>query len=164
MQIVEKIVIDKPASDVWKVVALDFHKISDWMSSVPKSQQINAGTPVEGATMVGRVCQRTKDPNGLSVTEKITFYDDKNYKMHVEVVPTNGTIPIVKTNLIIYLNSINGNKSSVTFDADVELKMLGKILYLLIRLRIKKYYNEMLEELKYFVENGSPHPRTVAKS
>ena len=161
MKVSNKILIDKPVSEVWQTLALDFHKAGEWMSVVPKSYQIESGHTVENAPMVGRICELTSKANGPFAEETITFYDGVNRTMKVNVVPKNGKLPIVQNNLVISAKGINNHQSEVTWDSDVELKTIGKILKPVLKAGLNKSFNDLLVELKYYVETGQPHPRKV---
>lgn len=163
MRITKKITIEQPIDNVWKIVAEDFDKASIWMAAIPNSYAHEAGQPIEGAPMAGRICELTPKKNGPIAEETITAYDEIQHSMHVLIVPKNTNLPILKNNLHIKLNVLAPNKTEIIWDADLSLKTMGKLLYPALKLGIGKSFTELLEELKYYAEQGKPHPRKLAK-
>ncbi|QFR39480.1 SRPBCC family protein [Candidatus Gracilibacteria bacterium 28_42_T64] len=166
MKVSIKVLINSPIGDVWKVLADDFDKAGDWMSPVPKSHKIQEGKSASGSPMVGRICEFTsKGAQGLLANEKITFYDGDKHLMTVEIVPKNGPglLPIVKNTLDISAISVGDDQTEVIWTANPQLKPHGYVLYPLLILGFKKGFGDILEELKYFVETGKPHPRKLKK-
>lgn len=163
MKITKKININKPIDEVWKVLAHDFDKAYEWMASIPYSQEMTDGIIYESAPMVGRVCDLSTKPDGPIVEETITFYDETLHRMDVKVVPKNGKIPVQQNQLEMTVNALNKNLTEVIWDADIELKTVGKFLYPVLKAGLSKSFVELLEELKYFVEQGVPHPRKMKK-
>lgn len=161
MKIEHKTEVNAGVEKVWKVVATDFDKASEWMALVPASHKIGENLGFDGAPMEGRVCQLSDEPNGLYAEEKFTHFDASNHVYHMEVVPKNGKIPVEKNNVIVKVESLGLNKSQVTWTSDITLKPLGKVMYPVLKLGLSKGFAELLEELKYFVETGEPHPRKM---
>ena len=163
MKLNKKIVINKPVADVWKVWAVEFDKASDWMATIPKSVEKTDAPKLEGASMAGRICELSTKPNGPYVDELITKYDNENHLLNVTVVPKNASLPIVQNKLESSLKQLGNDKTEVILDVDIELKTIGKILSPVVKGALAKGFDELLEELKYYVEEGKPHPRKVKK-
>lgn len=165
MQLVNKTTINKPLRKVWEVLADDFSAADKWMSTVPKSYTLEEGQKADGSDIVGRVCELSdKGDQGVVAHETITFRDNPNHNFKVEIVPKNGGIlPVIKNNLDIKAKSLSEDKTEVIWTSDVELKPLGKILSPILKLGLNKGFDNILEELKYYLEKGIPHPRKVAK-
>lgn len=163
MKLTNKITIESSAAKVWEVLGRNFEKADEWMSTVPKSYAKQSEAVVEGAPVAGRICELTPKADGPIADETITFYDEGKYVMHVNVVPRNGKLPVQQNNLIMTVTPLNSTQSEVSWSSDLELKTVGKLLYPVIKAGVKKSFDELLEELKHFVETGKPHPRKVAK-
>lgn len=155
--------INKPIEDVWKIWAVEFDKAQDWLAAVPKSHKIEEGTLIDGAPMQGRICQLSNKENGLYADERITLFDKENHKMNILVIPKNGNLPVVQNNLKSSLKKVDENKTVITLETDIQLKLAGKILYPIVKSALVKGFTELTEELKHYVETGKPHPRKVAK-
>ncbi|MCG8573341.1 MAG: SRPBCC family protein [Flavobacteriales bacterium] len=161
MKMTNKITINHSIDVIWKLLADDFDKADLWMAGVPKSYAKEDGALLNEAPMIGRVCEFTSKADGPYADETITFYDKVNYCMDVEVVPRNVKVPVEKNCLNIKLIPLGKNQTKVIWDSDLSLKPKGILLYPIVRFGISKSFKQLLEELKYFVETGLPHPRKV---
>ena len=164
MKLIQEIVIDKPIEEVWEILAIKFDRAADWMSVIPKSVEKIEGEKIEGAPMTGRICDLSTKPNGPQVDETILSYDEKTHDMKVRVVPVGGKVPVVQNEIVFSARDLGDGKTRVIWDSNIELKPIGKILYPVLKAGLNKGFNDQLEELKFFVENGQPHPRKVAKA
>jgi carbon monoxide dehydrogenase subunit G len=163
MKLNRKTTVNRDAQKVWKVLAHDFDKAGEWMSAVPKSHKIIEGDSVEDSPMVGRVCELSTKADGPFADERITYYNEENMELHIRVVPKNGKIPVKENNVVMKVKSVGVGQSEVSWSSDIDLKTVGKVLYPMLKMGLTKAFNELLEELKYFVEEGKPHPRKLAK-
>ncbi len=163
MKTTNSIVINVPAQNIWKVLAEDFDKVGDWLSQVPKSYRKEEDTDVPDSPMSGRVCELSTKANGPIADETITGYDEINKVLKIRVVPKNRSIPVKENNAVVSLTSVDPYTTKVTWASDFTMSLKGKLLSFMIRPLIKKSFNELLEELKYFVERGKPHPRKLKK-
>ena len=48
-------------------------------------------------------------------------------------------------------------------DFTADMKGLGFILAPIVKMKLGKIGDELLEELKYYLENGKQHPRKIEK-
>ncbi len=161
MKLVNKIIINAPAEKVWKVAAEDFDKVGEWLSQVNHSYK-REGESCEGSPMSGRICDLSEKANGPIADEKITEFNKKELRLGIHVVPKNGNIPVKENNVLAEFVVKGPNKTEVIWNSNLSLKAAGKVLYPVLKLGINKAFNELLEELKFFVENGTPHPRKLA--
>ena len=147
-------------------MAHDFEKADTWMAAVPKSYHKTDGTKIADAPMIGRVCEFTTKSNGLFADETILAYDEANQSMTVEVVPKNTpkVFPIQKNIVIMSVNSLGQNQSEVVWVSKPILKRYTGFLSPVLKMGLGKGFGEILEELKYFAEEGKPHPRKVKKA
>lgn len=166
MRVLQKITIDKPIADVWRVLAEDFDKASDWMASIPNSYALRKGQPPEGAPMTGRICELTKKPGGLELDESITRFDSANHVLGIKVVPTNapGAFPVYWSNVEVTLTPLTSARTEVRWVARPHLKPHGYLLYPVLKFGLNKGFSNVLEELKFFVETQKPHPRKLKKA
>lgn len=161
MKTVRKIEINKPVEDVWQVLAVDFDKIGDWSSLVPKSVASNNGELAEGAHCTGRVCDLSNKPNGPQAIEDITYFDGKSHTLKFDIIPINSNLPVVKNKVTAKLNEKANGKTEVIWNSDLTLSTVGKVLQPAIKLGVKKGFDQLLEEMKYYLENGEAHPRKI---
>jgi len=159
MKLSNSIIIDKPARQVWKVLAEDFDKAQQWMAAVPVSYKKDRGNTAPNAPMVGRICELTRKPDGPIADETITVFDKDSMILGINVVPRNGNIPVEQNHATYAVKELAHNSTQVSLDSNIELKTKGKLLYPALKIGISKSFKEQLQELKYFVEEGKPHPR-----
>ncbi len=162
MKITEKININASIPEVWDVLAINFDRAADWMSTIPKSVEKVEGVKADGAPMVGRVCDISTKPDGPTVDETIVSYNENQHKFTVRVVPQGGRIPVVQNMITFSLRDMGNNQTEMTWDSDVELKTIGKIVSPLLKVGLSKNLGDLMDDLKYYVENGQPHPRKLA--
>ena len=167
MKITKHVTIEASADKVWKVFAHDFDQASEWMASVPKSYGKNLSKEFEGAKSSGRVCELDANPNGIKASEEFLAYDEKNKSCTVEIslLNTPALVPILRNVLNFSVKDSGQNQSAVTWIVTPKLKPVASLLYPLtyplIKFGLGLFMGQITEELKYFVENGEPHPRKV---
>ena len=159
MKIIKKITVQKPINEVWKVWAEDFDKAGIWMAQVDHTLRKTEGVQTDNAPMIGRVCNFTSNTNGAKAIEDIVLYDQKNYRLDLVVVPENVPVPLKRNFFKSSLKSSSENSTDITISANIELKWKGYFLYPVIKKGFQKSYRELLEELKYYIENNEVHPR-----
>ncbi len=163
MKITLKNTINAPIPDVWDKLAIHFDRAEDWMSSIPKSVKKTDGGMVDGAPMVGRVCDLTTKPDGPYVDETIISYDEEQHAFTVKVVPVGGKIPIIQNLITFRLKDLGNNQTEMTWDSNIELKTVGKLLSPVLKKGLSKNLLDQMDELKFYVENNQPHPRKLAQ-
>ena len=163
MHFIKKMTINKPIHEVWKIWAEEFDKAQDWMAVVTRSFEKKEGNKTEGSPMIGRVCEFSAKANGPKVLEDILVFDEQNYRMNIKVVPQNVSLPLKYNLLKSSLKKVSDQQTDITLDINPVIGWKGYFLYPLLKGGLSKSFNELLEELKFFVENGKPHPRKVSK-
>jgi len=160
MKIIKKTTIGEPADKVWKVFAHDFDSAGEWMSSVPNTYGKNLGKKFEGAKSSGRVCELD---GGISVSEPILAYDEVNKTLTLETFFSNAPplVPILGNVVNFSVKDSGKNQSVVTWIIKPKLKPFAYLLYPLVKFGLGLFIGQIIGELKYFVENGKPHPRKL---
>jgi len=163
MKTTKRIAINTNSDKVWDIFAHDYDNAHKWMASIPNSFGIDGGKKFKGATSSGRVCELDGNPKGLKAKETFLAYDEanKSYTLLVQFLNTPFGFPIVKNEAEFFIEDNEDNLSIMTFTATSTLKPLGFILYPLIKLGFSFLLKQVLEELKFYVENGKPHPRKI---
>lgn len=162
MNIRKKMIIDSPIAEVWSVWAEQFDKAQDWMAVVVHSYEKKEGDISENSPLIGRVCEFSSKKNGPKAIEDIITYDPTNYLLDIKVVPKNVPVPLRYNILKSSLKEISKNRTEISLDINPVISWKGYVLYPLLKVGLSKSFNELLEELKYFLEEGSPHPRKLA--
>ena len=158
MRTYNKITVNSAADPVWKVLADEFNHNDLWMAQVFKTRDTSNG---EAPELDARVCELTPTLDGIRTHEEIVFYDKENYVLKFTVQINNGGKLPVKHNIATVHLTPQGDKTLVEWATTPALKPLGYIMYPLLKKGIQKSFKEVLEELKFYVENGKPHPRKV---
>ena len=103
------------------------------MAQVDHTIQKSTGTKLDGAPMIGRVCNFSPNPDGAKAIEDIILYDEVNYKLHLRVIPENIPIPLEKNIFKSSLKRLAYDKTELVVEANIELKWTGYFLYPVIK-------------------------------
>ncbi len=159
MKISKKVTVKKSAEDVWAVLGEDFVNISKWVSSVNHSVELKGKLATE-APVCGRVCDLGSGPKSAIIDEKIISFDRQNRNFTLEVTPqAESKMPIVKSISIFSVKKLSNSSCEVSCTANVTLKPFALLLLPLLKMGFGKNFGELLEELQFYVENGTVHPR-----
>ncbi|MEL6405714.1 MAG: SRPBCC family protein [Chloroflexota bacterium] len=155
MKLARQTVINAPASEVWRVVAHDFAKIGTWATAVPKSV-INTDVSIpEGAQVGGRICS----VNGFGdIYETFTAYDEagKTYTFEAVGMP----FFVTSAHNTWQVKAIDQNTTHVSYEVEMKLMPIFNFLMSLpMKFQLNGLLDKTTEELKYFIEEGVPHPR-----
>ena len=157
IEVKKQIVINAPVAEVWRVLADEYHRVGEWASSIDHSA-INHEAPVpDGLEYGGRICSV---PGFGDLKESFTNYDADNLTYSYEA--TDGMPFFVTKAGNTWSLSKKGEKTVVDMHliADVNL-FPGKLMQAMMKRQFDRQAGEVIEELKYFVEQGKPHPRKV---
>tara|TARA_B110000211_G_C14070841_1_gene549898 strand:+ start:593 stop:1120 length:528 start_codon:yes stop_codon:yes gene_type:complete len=159
----KKITVNSNRNKIWEVFAHDFNNAYNWMASVPKSYHQSIGNMFEGAKTDGRVCELTSKPDGMKAIEQFLAYDEVNQTATVKIdfdnTPT--VFPVKYNTLEFSMKEISEDQTEMTWKFSSRIKPLAYIMYPVIRNQFSTFVFEIMEELKFYVENGTPHPRKV---
>lgn len=161
MKIEQKIKIDSPATDVWKVLGDEFVTVHKWMAGVGNSVEITNGHRVKNAPVIGRMAEIAINP-GTFMAEKITAYDSDDRSLTINTTLINVKGPLNGYDTEIKVRSLGDKKSEVIWSSKTSFGLLGYPLYFVIKKGLSGGFYRGLEELKYFVETGEPHQRKLA--
>ena len=156
MQIERQITIEATPDKVWEVLGPRFDQVDAWASSVDRSTARAGHSQIPGAPMVGRTCETEIGP----VKEAITEYDEVRrivaYSAHAEKMPF-----FVKDMRNRWaLASGQGGRTHVDMRMTAKLSFpFNLFMTPMMKLQMGKLLTNAIEELKFFVENGEPHPR-----
>jgi len=155
MKITKTIIINKPAEQVWDLVAHQFDKAHLWMGPIPDSRPLNLGKGLKGAPMEGRICDLSDDSNGAQVKEVITEFSETSKSLAFDVLPVNNPaiIPIKQNHVKMSVRAIGSDKAEVTWTASPELKLFAYPFYPLLRLVFPVAFAKLLQGLKDYAES-----------
>jgi len=163
MQIRSHTTINAPATEVWHVIAQQFDAIGEWASSIPTSYAAPEVSPLPGAEVGARVCA-TGVRGFKDVHEQFTSYDEEAMRFAYEA--TTGLPWIVRhAENHWQVRPLDQSRCEVEAQAVVVLRAVpGLILAPLLRIQMNRLGRQTFEELKYYVEQGKPHPRKVGSA
>jgi hypothetical protein len=89
----------------------------------------------------------------------MTSFNPKQYSLSYKAL--SGTPFFIKgVNAKWFLSKLNDNSIQLTMSAAIETKgIMGIILDPVVKIKFGKLGDELMDDLKYYLENGSPHPR-----
>jgi len=162
MRFVKKAAVHASAEKVWNTFARDFDNAYVWMASVPHSFAQANGSQFEGAQSCGRVCE-LDGANGVRASEKFLAYDEDNKTctIRIDFVDTFIGFPLDHNMLAFSIVDTGDNESEMTWAFRSQLKPWAYLLWPFIRIVLGVFVGQIMAELQYFVENGTPHPRKI---
>jgi len=154
----DSIHINAPIEEVWKISALDFGGIYKWQSGVNLSTAEGVGP--NAAPCEERVCH--VNVKGFGKThEQFISYEPERFRFSYKVV--QGMPSFVKSAVNEWTHVREGKGTRLTMEAHMEVPgLMGFIMGPLMRRQMSKLLGEALEELKFYIEKGKPHPRKEA--
>jgi len=160
IQLKSNMTISASAKKVWNVLAHDFGNIGQWASAIPASRDVADLPAPTGAEVGGRVCS-TAVPGFSDVQEHFTYFDEAS--MHFAYQATEGRPWFLKRAENHWMvRSLEPHTSLVETRAEIDIILLpGLFLAPLFKLQMGRVGVRSLEELKYYVERGQPHPRKL---
>jgi hypothetical protein len=160
VQIKSHTTINAPATDVWRVIAHQFAAIGEWASSIPTSYAAPEALPPVEADVGARVCA-TGVRGFKDIRERFTSYDEEAMRFTYEA--TAGLPWIVRhAENTWQVRPLDESQCQVEAQAVVDLRTFpGLLLAPLLKLQMNRLGRQTFEELKYYVEQGQPHPRKM---
>ena len=152
MEIKVNVTINKSISDVWEVMGNQFAHAHLWSSNFQTSKP-GGKAKFEGIDFSLR---DTTTPNGNTIQE-LTAFDAKDYSLEYEI--TAGKPEIAKFVSSHWYLKETPEGTLVCMDSIMEPKMdLPAEMEAKIQMGLTASFNQLANELKYYVENGEPHP------
>ena len=156
MRFSKQITVNASAEKVWDVAGRDFANIGVWSTAVSHSVANNDLAPVNNSPVGGRLC----DTSIGKISEEFTAYDDDKRTFSFKGVFDSKILQSV-TNTT-ELTSIDENTTRLTITPNIELSFIGVLMSPMIRMQLSKLTDQLLDDLKYYVENGKPSPSKLA--
>ncbi|MGL1886000.1 MAG: hypothetical protein OCD76_05755 [Reichenbachiella sp.] len=152
----KELVIDKDIRAVWEVMGTQYTQVHLWSTNFKESKA--GGNPkLPGLDYLHRI---TLTNRGETIQE-LDELDGENYSLTYHI--SKGAPAIAKSAVGIWsLAPVEPNKTRVIIEFKLETNGLkGLMLSSIIKLKLGKSAMEIGEELKFYMENGEPHPRKV---
>ncbi len=157
MQIMKTVTINKPVARVWQIIGENYEDAGLWSSAIYASVAVN-GSVISGAPVAGRVCETTLGP----FTEQIVEYDAETmalaYRANGDKMPG-------------FVRKLQGSWKLAEKDSETTVVVMrlsadiAQPFKFLMGWIMKRQFNTAisvsLEDLKYYAENGTRHPRKI---
>lgn len=158
MRIIRELSIAKPVDEVWEVLGNQFGKIDNWASIISHSE-VSGVSKLPG---VDYSIRSTKTTQG-DTQQELTGFNPEQHTISYKSI--SGTPAIIKQVSALWSLKADGEKSThLLLDFNAEMKGLGFILAPIAKIKLGKVGDVLLDDFKYYVENGKPHPRKIAAS
>jgi len=163
VQFTKRATVQATAQDVWKTFAHDFDNAHVWMASVPHSYGKDNGEAFDRAQTCGRVCELTPNSGGMKASERFLAYDEdsKTCTVRIDFVDTPLFFPVHHNTLDFSIVDTADGQSEMTWVFRSKIKPLAYLIWPLLRVGFGVFVGQIMEELTYYVERGTPHPRKV---
>lgn len=155
MVIEKEVIIKNSIESTWAVLGHDFAHPYKWASSVNHSE--GHGKQLATTQCDERTCQTVMG----NITEKLTHYSDEDF--HLAYVVTDGMPGMVKTATNDWkLTNSGSGKTKLKIKMEFIFQgILGFIMQPLLKIKLNKIAQEMVEDFGHYAENGKPHPRKL---
>ncbi len=151
--------VNAPKADVWQVLAEDFSEVGEWSSLISEVDFI-AGDGPGGMLGATRFC--FIPAFGESVEERITAYDENDGTLGYDIV--KGLPPFATQGANTFdIVAIDANTTQVR--STLTMQIAPQTPGLPVGMAKQNFAHAVsisLDELAYFIENDTPHPREIA--
>ena len=156
IHIKRELTINKSIDNVWLVMGKQFGEVHLWSSNF-KDSKPSGEKLYDGINYSQRI---TTTERGETI-QVLDSFDSANYKLMYHI--SKGLPSIAKSAVGIWsLKSMQNQQTIVVLEFEMESKnILGYLLAPMIKLKLGKSAEEIAEELKHYMENGTPHPRNT---
>lgn len=152
MEINVLVTINKPILEVWEVMGNQFGHAHLWSSNF-KTSKPGGEAKFEG---IDYSLRDTTTPNGNTIQE-LTEFDAKNFSLRYEI--TAGKPEIAKFVTSHWYLTETDEGTVVKMDSIMEPKMeLPEEMSTKIKMGLTASFNQLANELKYYLENGEHQP------
>ncbi len=153
MKIATDIIIDKPIAAVWDVVGTQFGSAHLWASALVRTE--GSGRKISNQVSEARIC----DIRGIGrIREKLLEFDPQRYTLTYEVA--EGFPFFVERGVNRWHLVAEGKRTHLYTNTNIATKgMIGAVMRPMMKMQMSGLMRKTLEDLKYYAENGVPHPR-----
>ena len=158
MQLKRQFTVNASADRLWEIMGLQFAEVSHWASSIYASRERNSSTVPPGAPCAGRVCETSMG----SFKEQILAYDDRRKTLAYDAKGDKMPFFVKHLENNWTFTPLTDGKCKVEMRMEMSLLPVFNLLMApMMRMQMGKVVNQVVEELTYFAENGTPHPRKL---
>src|SRR5262245_25624582 len=160
----QHVVVNASAEAVWEVVAGRFDRIGEWAAAIPASGVAAADLALVdlAAPVPARVCE-----TGIRalprITETIVGFDSANRTLTYEATEGMPSFVTAARNTWT-VTALSATRCRVDIVAEFSTRgLLGRLARAAILARVLRDGRHLLEDLKHYVETGTPSPRKLAR-
>ena len=158
MQIKKQFTVNASADRLWEIMGSQFADVSYWASGIYASRSRNSGMTPQGASCSGRVCETTMG----TFKEQILKYDEQSKTLSYDAKGEKMPFFVKQLENTWTFTPLIGGKCQVNMCMEASLlPVFNLIMGPIMRMQMGGVVNQVIEELSYFAENGSPHPRKL---
>ena len=152
LHIDKEVSIDAPAEKVWEVLGDNYENVGRWATVIPESAPRNN----QEGELQGRTCYTAYG----DTKEMITNWDEQNMTYSYQA---DGLPAIFKSGGSTWaIRPVGGHRSHVTMKLRMEFAPLpGLLMGWLMKPRMDKDMDGLMDDLKHYVEKGTPHPKKL---
>ena len=153
----QKMTINAMTSEVWRVIAHEFDSVAVWSSGLSHSRPLNNEFAPDGKNICGRICVPLgKAFVSTEIREAFNYYDEESMRFGYSATGLPSFFHSIENNWQV--KAVSENQSTLEICPVIEIKFFPGIL---IKPMLKFWGRRTLAELKYYIENGQPHPRKI---
>lgn len=160
MELRNEIVIEAPAERVWHALGERFMHVSEWAAPIHASCPVGPPEPGVGVTRSCSIAPFGPVKAGV-VKERLTRFDRAAMALEYEALEGLPSFLGHATNRWS-VDRIEESRSLLRIHATLTVTGPMVLFGCVIKWQLEAGGAKVAEELKYFIENGRPHPRKVA--
>lgn len=160
MELRNEIIIEAPAERVWHVLGERFMHFGEWAAPIHASSPVDRVEPDVGVTRACSIAPFGPARAGV-VKERLTRFDREAMSFEYEALEGMPSFVDHAVNRWS-VSRVGEHRCELRIHATLTLRGPMALLGCVIRWQLMSGGAKVAEELKYFVENGRPHPRKLA--
>lgn len=160
MELRNEIMIEAPAERVWHALGERFIHVSEWAAPITASCPVGTAEPGVGVTRSCDIAPFGPVRAGV-VKERLTRFDREAMALAYEALEGMPSFVGQAVNRWSVAR-VDDRRSRLRIHATLTLRGPMALLGCIIKWQLARGGAKVAEELKYFVENGTPHPRKLA--
>lgn len=158
MKIKQQVTINTSADKVWKILGPQYETVSAWVSSVHLSQGHTGSLAPRNAPCSGRICETDLGP----FKETIIHYNEGNMTLAYSAQGEKMPFFVKQLSNSWKVTPLNADSAKVDMCAEISIMpVFNLVMGPMMRLKMGKILKNAVEELKYYAEEGIPHPRKL---
>jgi hypothetical protein len=151
-----ELIANKDIDEVWAIMGGQFTQVHLWSANF-KNSKAGGTSKLSELDYLHRI---TLTERGETIQE-VDVFDTDNYSLTYHI--SKGAPAIAKSAIGIWsLSKMDSNKTKIVMEFKLETNgSKGFLLSPIIKMKLGKSAMEIAEELKYYVEKKTPHPRKI---